>query len=92
MRRRNGRPQPIGKPSPGMYFWPNPVFEAVRCGEMRRDTAEYSGYSWIQLDTYGYSWIQWDTAGYSGSTAKCLDIDLCRDTAGYQGCDDIKAG
>jgi len=36
------------------------------------NTAGYSRYSWIQLDTNGYSWIQWDAAGYSGSAAKGL--------------------
>jgi len=56
-----------------------------RGGEIRCDTAGYSRYSWIQLDTYGYSWIQWDTAGYSGSAAEWLD------TAGYQGYGEIEA-
>jgi len=37
-----------------------------------QDTAGYSRYSWIPLDTYGCSWMQWDTAGYNVSTAKLL--------------------
>ena len=46
------------KPSPGVYFWPYPVFEAVRYGK-------------IQLDTYGYSWIQqWNMAGNSRYAVK----------------------
>ena len=49
-------------------------------GEIQRDTARYSRYSWIQLDTYEYSWIQWDTAGYSGSAAEWLDTGIQRDT------------
>jgi len=30
------------KPSPGVYFWSYPVFEAVGYGEIQRDTARYS--------------------------------------------------
>jgi len=75
-------------PSPGIYFWPYPVSEAVRYGEIQRDT----GYSWIQLDTYGYRWMQRDTAGYSGSAARWLDIDRYRDAAGCQGYGEIQAG
>ena len=63
-----------------MYFWLYPVFEAVGYGEIQRDTARYSRYSWIQLDTYEYSWIQWDIAGYSGSAAEWLDTGIQRDT------------
>jgi len=33
------------KSSPGVYFWPYPVFEAVRYGEIQRDTADTAGYS-----------------------------------------------
>ena len=36
----------IYKPSPGVYFWLYPVFEAVGYGEIQRDTARYSRYSW----------------------------------------------
>jgi len=41
---------------------------------------------------YGYSWLQWDSVGYRGSAAAWLDIDRCRDTAGYQGYSEIQAG
>ena len=33
------------EPSPGVYFWPYPVFEAMRYGEMQRDTAATAGYN-----------------------------------------------
>jgi len=61
-------------PSPGLYFWLYPVFEAVGYGEIQRDTARYAR---IRLDTVGYSGIQWiycKMARYRGGTA------------GYQGC------
>ena len=77
------------KPSPGVYFWRYPVFEAVGYSEIQRDTA---GYSWIQVDTVGYSGIQWDIVEYSGFAAKWLTIDRyghARDMqAGYR---DIQA-
>jgi len=54
-----------------VYFWPYPVFEAVRYGEVKRDTARYAQ-------------IQLNTAGYSGSAAKWLDMNRYWDTTGYQ--------
>jgi len=45
-----------GKPSPGVYFWPYPVFEAVGYGEIQRDTARYVR---IQLHAVRYSGIRW---------------------------------
>jgi len=46
----------LSQPSPGVYFWPYPVFEAVRYGEIQRDTARYVR---IQLDIVRYSGKQW---------------------------------
>jgi len=53
-----------------VYFWPYPVFEAVRYGEIQRDTADTAG---------DYVRLQLDTVGYSGSAAEWLDIDRYRD-------------
>jgi len=60
------------------------LFEAVRYGEIQRDTADTTGYSWIHTDTAGYSRVNPGYSGYSGSAAKWLDIEQYRDTAGYQ--------
>jgi len=34
-----------GKSPPLEYFWPYPIFEAVRYDEMQRDIADTAGYS-----------------------------------------------
>jgi len=50
------------QPSPGVYFLPYPVFEAVR-------------YSGIQLDTARYVLKQLDAVGYSGTQRICCNMD-----------------
>jgi len=74
------------KPSPGVYFWPYPVFQAVGYGEIQWDTVRYTGrYERIQLDT---------VRRYSGSACCKMDIDIesIQGYTGYQGYGEIQAG
>ena len=41
---QQGHSHYTAQPSPGVYFWLYPVFEAVRYGEIQRDTADTAGY------------------------------------------------
>ena len=59
-------------------------------GEIQRDAARYSRYSWIQLDTYEYSWIH--IVRYSGIQWTCCRMARYRNAAGYQGYGEIQAG
>ena len=60
-RRPRSKSRRSDQPSPGVYFWPYPVFEVVGYGDIQRDTADTAGCSWIRPDTDGYSEIQRDT-------------------------------
>jgi len=65
-------------PHSGVCVWLDPVFEAVGCGEIQRDTADTAGYRQIHI----YNGIQW----ICSEMARCIEIPgIQEDTGGVQG-------